>query len=124
MSKYTITHNYGMCPNQIHGITEDGQHFYFRGRGGKWTLHFGVTEDEVIFGSGYEGLDDRAGWYEKDEWEAAFWQVIADVEAGKATVLDVEAHKEEIKGLLVRLTTPATQEQIGEALELIKGEQK
>ena len=124
MSKYTITDNYGMCPNQIHGFTDEGQHFYFRGRGGKWTLHFGATEDEATFGPGFEGLDAKAGWYEVDEWEAAFWQVISDVEAGKATVLDVDAHQDFIRGLLVRLTTPATQEQINEALELVKEEQK
>jgi hypothetical protein len=124
MSKYTITHNYGMCPNQIHGFTDDGQQFYFRGRGGKWTLHFGATEEEVTFGPGFEGLDANAGWYELDEWEAFFWQTISEVEAGTAQALDVEAHEDSIRGLLVRLTTPATQEQINEALELVKEEQK
>lgn len=124
MSKYTITHNYGMMPNQIHGMTDDGQHFYFRGRHGKWTLHFGDTEDEATFGPGFEGLDEKAGWYEKDEWEAAFWQVIADVEAGKATALDVEAHEEAIRELLVRAITPATPEQVNDALTRINGEQK
>lgn len=116
MTKYTITHNYGMCPNQIHGMTDDGQHFYFRGRGGKWTLHFGATDNEATFGPGFEGLDKKAGWFEKDEWEAAFWQVIADVEAGKAKVLDVKAHQEEIKELLVRLITPITTQQINHIL--------
>lgn len=124
MSKYTITHNYGMMPNQIEGHTDDGQHFYFRGRGGRWQLHFGNTPEEAITGQGYEGEEERAGWFEKDEWEAFFWVVVHTVEEGKATPLDWERHKKDMNELLVRLTTPATVEQIEQAIALIKGEQK
>ena len=124
MSKYTITHNYGMMPNQIEGHTDDGQHFYFRGRGGHWQLHFGNTPEEAITGQGYEGEEERAGWFEKDEWEAFFWVVVHTVKEGKATPLDWERHKKDMDELLVRLTTPATAEQIEQAIALIKGEQK
>ena len=124
MTKYTITHNYGQCPNQIHGFTDDGQHFYFRGRGGRWQLHFGNTPDEAITGEGYEGVEDRAGWFEKDDWEAFFWLIINTIEEGKATPLDWERHKKDMNELLVRLTTPATTEQIDQIHALIKGEQQ
>ena len=107
MTKYTITHNYGQCPNQIHGITDDGQYFYFRGRGGKWQLHFGNTEDDAITGPGYEGENKLAGWFEKEGWESFFWEVIKQVENGTAQTLDIENHKKEMRELLVRLTTPA-----------------
>ena len=119
MTKYTITHNYGQCPNQIHGFTDDGQHFYFRGRGGRWQLHFGNTPDEAITGEGYEGVEDRAGWFEKDDWEAFFWLIINTIEEGKATPLDWERHKKDMNELLVRLTTPATTEQIDQIHALI-----
>lgn len=124
MTKYTITHNYGMMPNQIHGTTDDGQHFYFRGRHGRWQLHFGATEDEAITGEGYEGEEERAGWFEKDEWEAFFWVVIRTIEEGKATPLDWVRHKKDMDGLVVRLTTPATTEQLQEFYAKIEGEQK
>lgn len=124
MSKFTITNNYGMMPNQIQGITDDGKYFYFRGRTGKWTLHFGETEEEATFGPGFEGQEERAGWFEKDEWEKFFWTVISTIEQGTATPLDVNRHKTEIEELVVRLTTPATTEQIQEFHALIKGEQK
>lgn len=122
--KYTITHNFGMLPNQIYGVTDDGRHFYFRGRHGRWQLHFGATEDESITGPGYEGEEEQAGWFEKDEWEAFFWLVIHTVEQGKATPLDWDRHKKDMEKLLVRLTTPATTEQLKELHAKIKGEQK
>lgn len=124
MTKYAITHNYGQCPNQIHGVTDDGQHFYFRGRGGRWQLHFGNTPDAAITGDGYEGVEERAGWFEKDEWEAFFWVIIHTVEEGKASPLDWERHKKDMDRLLVRLTTPATTEQLAQIHALIKGEQE
>lgn len=124
MSKYTITDNYGMMPNQIHGSTDDGQHFYFRGRNGKWQLHFGATPDDSIAGPGYEGEEERAGWFAKEEWEAFFWQVIRLVEQDEAMPLDLERHNQEMMQLLVRLTTPATNEQIQKFHAKIKGEQK
>lgn len=123
MTKYTITHNYGQCPNQIHGFTDDGQHFYFRGRGGRWQLHFGNTPDEAITGNGYEGVEERAGWFEKDEWEAFFWVIINTIEEGKATPIDWKRHKKDMDDLLVRLTTPATTEQLAQIHTLIKGVQ-
>jgi hypothetical protein len=120
--KYTITQNYGMLPNQIEGVTDDGQHFYFRGRSGKWQLHFGSTSDEAITGPGYEGEEEKAGWFEKEEWEAFFWVILHTVEEGKAKRLDLERHKREMEELLVRLTTPATTQQIAEFHKAIKGE--
>jgi len=103
VTEYFITHNYGQCPNQIQGHTDDGQHFYFRGRLGKWSLHFGKTPDETIFGEGYEGRDDKAGWYKTDEWESFFWRVITDIEAGYGKELNVEAHKKASEEFLARV---------------------
>lgn len=120
MSKYTITGNYGMMPNQIHGTTDDGQYFYFRGRHGRWQLHFGATADEAIDGPGYEGEEKSAGWFEKDEWEAFFWQVIELVESGKATPLDWDRHEKDMDDLLVRLMTPATPQDIAEFLDALQ----
>ena len=120
MSRYTITHNYGMMPNQIHGITDDSQHFYFRGRHGRWQLHFGSTADEAITGSGYEGEEESAGWLEEDEWEAFFWQVVALIESGNATPLDLERHRKDMDDLLVRLMTPATPQEIAEFLDALE----
>lgn len=121
MTKYTITHNFGMVPNQIYGITDDGQHFYFRGRHGRWQLHFGATADEAITGQGYEGQEEQAGWFEKDEWESFFWVVIDSIDQGLAVPLDWERHKKDMDSLLVRLTTPATPEEITQAIAPIKG---
>lgn len=113
-----------MMPNQIHGLMEDGQHFYFRGRHGRWQLTFGATPEDSITGPGFEGVEDQAGWFEKEEWESFFWQVINLVEAGKATPLDVKRHKKDMDELLVRLTTPATTQQIKEFHAKVRGEQK
>lgn len=112
MSKYIITHNYGMMPNQIEGHTDDGRHFYFRGRHGRWQLHFSATPEDVTIGPGYEGENESAGWFEKEEWEAFFWQVVDLIEQDKATPLDQERHKKDMNDLLDRLMTPATPEQI------------
>jgi len=106
VSRYKVTHNYGMMPNQIEGITEDGKDFYFRGRHGKWQLFFGPIEDDTFTGLAYEGEEGRAGWFEKEEWESFFWQVIELVEQGKAVLLDWERHEMEMKQLLVKLTSP------------------
>ena len=72
--------------------------------------------------SGYLYDTDLAS--RKDEWEKFFWTVISTIEQGTATPLDVNRHKTEIEELVVRLTTPATTEQIQEFHALIKGEQK
>jgi len=79
MTTYTITHNYGQCPNQISGTTDDGREFYFRGRGGSWSLGFASTYDEAVGKYDYEGDLLQAGWFELDEWEAVFWDVIENV---------------------------------------------
>jgi hypothetical protein len=87
MTKYTITHNHGMLPNQISGHTDDGRHFYFRGRHGYWTLGFGATHDEAVeagHNAQYSGDALGAGWFELDEWERCFWDVIDNcVEKGR-----------------------------------------
>lgn len=79
MATYTITHNYGQCPNQIHGHTDDGRHFYFRGRGGSWSLGFGSSDDDAVGKDDFQGDLLTAGWMELDEWEAFFWDVIENV---------------------------------------------
>ena len=124
MSKYTITNNYGMMPNQIEGITEKGEQFYFRGRQGRWQLHFGPIEDDAFEGLAYEGEQEKAGWFEKEQWEAFFWEVIELVEQGKATLLDWQRHEKDMEQLLVRLTTPAMGEDWKKLHALIEGEQK
>ena len=106
MTQYTITHNYGQCPNQIEGYTDEGEHFYFRGRQGKWQLHFGNTAYEAIDGEGYEGVNKKAGWYEEDEWEFFFWKVIKKVEAGKAKKLDIKQHNKDTDELLAKVFPP------------------
>ena len=84
MNKYTITHNFGMCPNQISGYTDDGRHFYFRGRHGAWSLGFGSTHDEAVESDDYEGDILKGGYFELEEWEAFFWDVIDNcVEKGR-----------------------------------------
>ena len=124
MSKYTITHNQGMMPNQIEGMTENGEEFYFRGRHGSWQLFFGDTEVDDFTGLAYEGEHEQAGWLEKEQWEAFFWQVIELVEQGKATALDWERHKIDMQQLLVKLTTPASGPDWERFHARVKGEQK
>jgi len=106
VTEYIITHTYGNCPNQIEGHTDDGQHFYFRGRLGQWSLHFGKTPEETTFGEGYDGVDEKAGWYNTDEWESFFWQVIADIEAGYGKELDVKEHKKATDEFLAKTFPP------------------
>ncbi len=124
MSKYTITHNQGMMPNQIEGMTEDGKEFYFRGRHGSWQLFFGPLEDDDFTGLAYEGKHEQAGWLEKEEWEAFFWQVIELVEQGRAAPLNWERHKTDLEQLLVKLTTPAMGPDWERFHAQIKGENK
>ena len=76
---YTITHNFGQVPNQIEGRTNDGRHFYFRGRHGAWSLGFGETPDEAVGSYDFEGEHSRCGWFETNEWETFFWDVIENV---------------------------------------------
>jgi hypothetical protein len=123
MTRYKITKNYGMMPNQIEGITEDGQEFYFRGRHGRWQLFFGDTEVDDFTGLAYEGEHEQAGWLEKEQWEAFFWEVIDLVQQNKATPLDSERHKKDMEQLLVKLTTPAMGENWERFHALVKGEQ-
>jgi hypothetical protein len=113
-----------MMPNQIEGMTEDGEEFYFRGRHGSWQLFFGSMEDEDFTGLAYEGKHEQAGWLEKEQWETFFWQVIELVEQGKATALDWERHKIDMEQLLVRLTTPAMGPDWERFHARVKGEQK
>jgi len=88
MATYTITENYGMMPNQIEGTIDNGKFFYFRARHDWATLYIGDSLDEC-----YEGVEfgpdqtmvwskyiKGAGWYELDEYEELFWQVIAEIE--------------------------------------------
>jgi hypothetical protein len=76
---YLITHNYGKCPNQIEGHTDEGTHFYFRGRHNGWSLGFGETVDDAIKNNDYYGNLYGAGWFETDEWEVVFWDIIDKV---------------------------------------------
>ncbi len=104
MLTYTITHNFGQCPNQISGTTDDGRHFYFRGRGGGWSLGFGTTHDEAVESNDYYGDLLQAGWMELDEWEAFFWDVIENVvEKGRmhpaTRANDVERYQRAIKDI-------------------------
>jgi hypothetical protein len=124
VSRYKITHNYGMMPNQIQGIIEDGEEFYFRGRHGKWQLHFGPIEDDSFAGLAYEGEHEQAGWFEKEEWESFFWEVIELVEQGRASLLDWDRHEKDMKALLVRLTTPAIGKDWERFHALVKEEQE
>lgn len=118
--KYTITHNYGMMPNQIKGVTDDGRHFYFRGREGRWQLHFGATFDEAVTGPGYEGEEEKAGWFELHEWETFFWEVTNQIQNGTAQPIDWDRLNKETDELLVRLMTPASPEEIAKAIKLIE----
>jgi hypothetical protein len=113
-----------MMPNQIEGITEDDQEFYFRGRHGKWQLFFGDTEQDDFTGLAYEGEHEQAGWFEKEQWEAFFWEVIELVEQGNATLLDWQRHEKDMEQLLVKLTTPAMGEKWQRFHAQVKGEQK
>lgn len=88
MTKYTITSNYGMMPNQIEGTTDDGRVFYFRARHNWACLYIGYSF-EVVYAGAEEGPDkslvwgkwiEGAGWFELDEYEALFWQVIKELE--------------------------------------------
>lgn len=104
MTKYTITHNFGMCPNQISGHTDDGRHFYFRGRHGAWSLGFGSTHDEAVQSDDYEGDILTAGYFEKEEWEAFFWDVIDNcVEKGRTNpsmrAADIKAYQRALQDI-------------------------
>jgi hypothetical protein len=39
-------HRYGQCPQQVEGIAKNGRPFYFRERGGEWTLDVGPVDAE------------------------------------------------------------------------------
>jgi hypothetical protein len=89
MAIYTITNNNGMMPNQIEGTIDDGRFFYFRARHAWATLYIGASLDECHEGIEF-GPDQTmvwckyivgAGWFELEEFEALFWQVIAELEA-------------------------------------------
>lgn len=98
MTTYKIQANYGMCPNQIEGITDEGKHFYFRGDGWEFTLGFGDTFDEALDDVSYEGEAYNAGYMHRDEFEELFWDVIKScVENGfkypQAAFRIIEVHK-------------------------------
>ncbi len=50
--------------------------FYFRGRHNGWSLGFGETLDDAIENNDYYGDLYGAGWFETNEWEVIFWDVI------------------------------------------------
>lgn len=87
MAKYTITSNSGMVPNQIFGTTDEGKWFYFRGRHDFATLHIADSEEQWFKSDDdfivWEEEVDGAGWFELDEFEALFWQVIEELEKSK-----------------------------------------
>jgi hypothetical protein len=86
MRIYTITHNYGMMPNQIEGHTDDGRHFYFRGRHGGWSLGFGATSDAAIDSHDFYGDLATAGCMELGDWEAFFWETIKNLTEKKELI--------------------------------------
>jgi len=85
MATYTITKNSGMMPNQIEGITADGKWFYFRGRHHFAKLYVANSEEEWQSDINHQPIWQKevtdAGWFEPDEFESLFWQVIAELEA-------------------------------------------
>jgi hypothetical protein len=126
MLTYTITHNFGQCPNQISGTTDDGRHFYFRGRGGSWSLGFGATDDKAVENCDFEGDLLRAGWMELDEWEAFFWDVIENVvEKGREPATranDVERYQAALKAIHNEIHAKASHYSIpvDEAVKIIR----
>lgn len=75
-------------PNQIEGKTDDGRVFYFRARH-QWACLYIGNSWEVVSTCAEEGPDKsivwgkwipRAGWFEPEEFEALFWQVIKELE--------------------------------------------
>lgn len=127
MTEYIIESNYGMCPNQIDGVTSDGRAFYFRGRHGAWSLGFGETFDEAIGKNDYEGDLPQAGWMETAEWEAFFWDVIDNcVEGGKAfpqmAIANVVAYKNAFKTLhdTILARSPEYQIPVQDVIKLIR----
>lgn len=104
MTAYKIIANYGMCPNQIEGITDEGKHFYFRGDNWEFTLGFGDTFDEAMDEASYQGDAYNAGYMERDEFEALFWDVIKSCVENKfkypqAAFGILEVHKQRWKEL-------------------------
>ena len=104
MAVYTITNNFGMMPVQIEGHTDDGRHFYFRCDGDYWSLGFGATADEALFSDDYEGELIGAGYFESDQAQALFWDVIKScVENGftypQAAIKQVEYYKRAFQDL-------------------------
>ena len=89
MAKYTITSNFGMCPNQIEGHTDDGRHFYFRARHDWASLYIHESLDACYAGDEvgpnksmvWSKEIEGAGYFELDQFENLFWQVIAEIEA-------------------------------------------
>ena len=80
-----------MMPNQLEGTIDDGRFFYFRARHGWATLYIANSLDEC-----YEGVEvgpnktmvwgkevERGGYFELDEYEKLFWQVIEELQLDK-----------------------------------------
>lgn len=84
MATYTITSNEGKVPNQIFGTTDEGKWFYFRGRDEYVILRIADSKDEWMASEDdcivWEEEIAGAGWFEPQEFEAIFWQVIKRAE--------------------------------------------
>lgn len=70
-TRYTITHNFGQVPNQIHATGPNGEEYYLRGRSDFWELYLNDGDDPI-----YEGKLYGAGYLELADWEMFFWDVI------------------------------------------------
>lgn len=84
MTTYTIISNSGMMPNQISGITDDGQCFYLRGRNEYVEFHVAPSEDQVYEDEFlvWEADIKNAGYFEPDEFETLFWHIINELNGG------------------------------------------
>lgn len=55
MNGYSITDIGGMCPTQAWGNLEDGRAFYFRARGGAWTIDISDGKEDAEEWAGARG---------------------------------------------------------------------
>lgn len=99
-----------MCPNQLYGVTKDETEFYFRGRSGIWELRFGESEELAIWGPGFSGFYNPAGWLKPWEWEHFFWIAVdmiasgfGDVEEGYIKVFEEPRPEGDLKKLVPEL---------------------
>lgn len=83
-TKYRITSNQGMVPNQIEGVTGDGKYFYFRARNGYYELMISRELSELYASTPvFEGELYQAGYMTPEEFEALFWDVVDCYENGR-----------------------------------------